>query len=461
MARIESLAYQEGSSEEEFMENAGRGVSQWTQEFLHNEPDSLVILLCGKGNNAGDAYVAGRHLKEAGRRVVAFQTHSLEVCSPLCRKNCERFTKIGGEVYLDLVEFPFPAQGVILDGLFGTGFRGKAEGVFQRLIRQANESGLPILAIDIPSGLSGETGAVEGEAIVATETFFLGLPKVGFFLDRGWDHVGHLRWVGFGLPHHIVEQAESGLQLPAGDRFKSMLPPIVRDRHKYQTGFVVGVAGSPGMPGAAMLSSLAALRGGAGIVRLLHPDGMQAELAAAPYEIIRVAYTMKEIDEIAAAINGASAAFIGPGLGRSSLATALSRNTIPRIQKPSVIDADALYFLSEHMIALPPDCILTPHRGEMSRLLHLQKTPKLSREFLQQCQEYVDSHKATLVLKGAPSFILHPAEADTCEYTWRPWYGYSGKRGCIDGLLAALLAQGLPPTRRPFSVFTCTDLLVK
>ena len=450
MARIEKLAYQEGFKEEEFMENAGRGIAHWTQGFLRDYPDAVVILLCGKGNNAGDAYVAGRHLVEAGRRVVALQAHPLDDCSLLCVKNCERFAGAGGEVHLDPIQATLPVNGVILDGLFGTGFYGKPEGVFASLIHKANQSGMPILSVDIPSGLSGETGAVEGEAIVATETLFLGLPKVGFFLDRGWAHVGHLRFIAFGLPQSVVDAVESNLQMPAGDHFKGMLPPVVRNRHKYQVGFVVGLAGSPGMPGAAILASLAALRGGAGIVRLLHPDGMQAELAAAPYEIIRVAYTVQEVDEIAKAINGASAAFIGPGLGRSALAKALLQTLIPKIQKPCIIDADALFFLSDSQMMPPPESILTPHRGEMSRLLHLESTPILSREFLQKCQDYVDQHKVTVVLKGAPTFILHPKRPMLVSVHGDPGMATAGSGDALTGLLAALLAQGLSPHKTAF-----------
>lgn len=450
MARIESLAYEQGYSDEEFMENAGRGVALWVEEFLHHDPEVPVILLCGKGNNAGDAYVAGRHLREAGKDVVAWQVHPLDDCSPLCVKNCERFAAAGGIVHLDTVPYTFPRQGVILDGLFGTGFQGKAEGVFGDAILLANQSGLPILAIDIPSGLSGETGVVEGNAIVATETLFLGLPKTGFFLGTGWGHVGRLRLVNFGLPQEFVELAESNLQLPAGERFRGMLPVIKRDRHKYQAGFVIGVAGSPGMPGAAMLSSLAALRGGAGIVRLLHPDGMQAELAAAPYEIIRVAYTVEQVDEIAEAINGASAAFIGPGLGRSSLAHALLQTLIPKIQKPTVFDADALFFLSESNTDLPIDSILTPHRGEMARLLRLPKTPALTPEFLQLCQDYVNGRNVTLVLKGAPSFIFHPQRPVLLSIHGDPGMATAGSGDVLTGLLAALLAQGLAPHKAAF-----------
>lgn len=450
MARIESLAYQQGYSEEEFMENAGRGVAQEVQRFLHAYFDAPVFILCGKGNNAGDAYVAGRHLLEAGKEVVAWQAHPLDDCSPLCIKNCERFAAAGGLVHLEPFQSAFPTQAIILDGLFGTGFHGEAVGVFAELISRANESGLPILALDIPSGLSGETGAVEGTAIIATETLFLGLPKTGFFLERGWAHVGKLRLVNFGLPQEVVDLAESTLQLPAGERFSSMLPVIRRDRHKYQAGFVIGVAGSPGMPGAAMLSSLAALRGGAGIVRLLHPDGMQAELAAAPYEIIRVAYTVEEVDQIAEAINGASAAFIGPGLGRSALAHALLQTLIPKIKKPAVIDADALYFLSECNTTPPPESILTPHRGEMARLLHLPKTPELNQEFLQRCQDYTNEQNVTLILKGAPSFVFHPHRAMLVSIHGDPGMATAGSGDVLTGLLAALLAQGLSPHKAAF-----------
>ena len=152
--------------------------------------------------------------------------------------------------------------GVILDGLVGTGFKGKAAGPLAKAITWANQSDLPILALDIPSGLNGTTGDVGSVAIEAVGTIFLGLPKIGFFLEKGWDHIGDLAGVDFGLPEKFIEEAkEEALLL---DPASLHLPPMQRTRNKYEAGYVLGIAGSPPMPGAAALASAGVLRSGAG-----------------------------------------------------------------------------------------------------------------------------------------------------------------------------------------------------
>lgn len=446
MARIESLAYEEGCSESDFMEAAGRGIATHVETYVEdNGLDKEVWLLCGQGNNGGDAYVAGRYLLSAGYRVVAIQSRPIPECRPLCRDTHLRFLQAKGTVipFDPAIPIEFPRRSVILDGLFGTGFYGTVREPYASLIRSANASGCPIIAVDIPSGLDGESGMVEGPIICATETIYLGLPKTGFFLVEGWNNVGTLRGVDFGLPERMVEQAQSTLWLPHFDQLYSLLPPIRRDRHKYQTGLVVGLAGSPGMPGAAILSIFAALRGGAGIVRLLHPEGMQAELAACPPEVIRVAYSVQNISGVVDALNAAAACYVGPGMGRSAMAQVLLELVLPQLETPCVIDADALYLLSQNEMDLPKNTILTPHRGEMARLLHRTGYPELTQEFLQRCQEYVEKKRVTLVLKGGPTFVLHPGAPIFVNVFGDPGMATAGSGDVLTGLLAALMAQGM------------------
>lgn len=446
MAQIEKEAYQEGSSEQEFMEEAGTGVGLEVHEFaeIYNF-DRHVILLCGKGNNAGDAYVAGISLLRLDYFVHAYQVVPLKNCSPLCQQQAEKFSQFGGK--LTEVSYPdeviFPTDGVIIDGLFGTGFRGNVEEPFTTVIKKANLSGLPIISIDIPSGLDGETGLVATSAIEATETLFLGLPKLGFFLNQGWNHVGKLQYVDFGLPQELEDDTHSELIMSTADALVGYLPKMVRNRNKYEAGYVVGLAGSPGMPGAAILSSISALRGGAGIVRLLHPDGMQAELSAAPFELIRTSYGPHSGDDVVAHINRAGAAFIGPGLGKSPQTKALLRAVLPKIQVPCVLDADALNIISEEPIPLPEQVIITPHLGEMGRLLHLPNKQPINAEFLRVCQNYAEEMKVTLVLKGGPTFIFQTNEPIHVNPTGDPGMATAGTGDLLTGLIASLIAQGL------------------
>ncbi len=435
MASCEARAYADNFSEEAFMEQAGRGIAICVQEFIQKcALEKRVTLLCGKGNNSGDAYVAGRYLLQQNYQVFALQVTPIEKSSPLCQKNHARFLESKGQMTTSL-------QGLLLDGLFGTGFHGALEEPFASLVIRANQSQLPLIAIDIPSGLNGETGEAAGPAIQAHLTIYLGLPKTGFFLNDGWNHVGELQGVDFGLEPAYIDQAKAPFLLITG----CLLPPVKRNRHKYETGHVVGLAGSPGMPGAALLASSAALKGGAGILHLLHPDGMQAELANSLYEVIKIPYTSPEL--VMEKINQAKAAFIGPGLGRTAETRALLKTVLANLTVPSVIDADALTLIAEDQLPLPPRAILTPHHGEMARLLnpaHPQKNP-LNADLLNRCQAYAKEKRITLVLKGGPTFIFHPEKPALVNPTGCPGMAKAGSGDVLTGLIAALLAQGADP----------------
>lgn len=441
MTELEAQAYQQGYREEDFMEKAGQGIADATHEFAQqHQLLPQIWLLCGKGNNGGDAFVAGCYLLEQGYHVTAIQPEALERCSDLCQKNGHRFLKQGGKILAQIDDF---SSGVILDGLFGTGFRGQLKSPYDSLVQTVNQSGLPILAIDIPSGLNGSTGQIEGNVIQATMTLFLELPKMGFFLQDGWNVVGKLQLVSFGLPQSFINQAHASFELLTLPKAASLLPTLKRNRHKYQAGYVIGLAGSPTMPGAALLSSLAAFRGGSGMVKLLYPKGMEAELSASPYELIKIPYAYDQPQEISQLMQKAGAIFVGPGLGRSAQTQQLLQNVVPTLTKPCVIDADALTLYAQQAFSLPPQAILTPHMGEMQTLLQSSDKLKLNLELLYTCQQYAETHRVTLILKGAPTFIFHPQTPIYVNPTGDLGMATAGSGDVLTGLLASLLAQGL------------------
>lgn len=448
MEQLEAQAYRDGASESDFMEEAGSGVALVVHDFVEREGLSpRVTLLCGKGNNTGDAYVAGVHLIHLDYSVTAIQITPIDECSPLCKQNYSRFCQEGGEVIevTNIEELELPTHGIFVDGLFGTGFHGSAAEPFGTLIRKANESDLPIIAIDIPSGLNGTTGLARGAVIRANETAFLGLPKTGFFLRDGWDHVGKINYVDFGLDRKYVEEASADLILLTATLLKTLMPKIRPSRHKYQAGLVVGLAGSPGMPGAAILSSLAALRGGAGIVRILHPAGMENELSASPYELIKIPYDFGKAGKLIEQLGGADALFIGPGMGRAAETRSLLKVVIPKLRVPCVIDGDALTLIAEEKIKIPKGAILTPHFGELKRLLKLKEDPPITLDFLADCQKFAEKHQITLVLKGGASFIFQPGEPIAVNGCGDPGMATAGSGDVLTGLITAFLAQGVVP----------------
>lgn len=221
------------------------------------------------------------------------------------------------------------------------------------------------------------------------------------------------------------------------------LPVIVRTRHKYETGYVLGISGSPEMPGAAALASLATLRSGAGIIRLFtQPDTPAANFAP---EVIREVIDLGRIEEEQ---ERADALFLGPGLGRTSSAQKMIQKLLPRLKKPTVVDGDGLYHLAmlDHF-SLPMGSILTPHHGEMTRLLGGPPT-------LDSCQRWVEKHEVTVILKGAPTILFHPKRHPLIVTVGDPGMATAGTGDVLTGIVAALLAQKMPPDQAaPLAVY--------
>lgn len=442
MTRLEKKAIAAGASEQLFMEKAGHSVAAAVQNFVQEHgAQRRALLLIGKGNNGGDACAAGVVLKESGFAVSALLLFPGDTLSPLCKLQLDRLQAAGVVPTEYRAENSFPCSGVIIDGLTGTGCKGKAEGELASLIEEANSSGLPILSIDLPSGVQATDGSVETVAIHATATIYLELPKLGLFMGRGWDHSGELLCGRFGLDSCYQEEAKAEAALLCEEELFHYLPKIKRSRHKYEAGYLLAFSGSPSMPGAALLTSYAALRAGAGIVRLIHPLGMEAELSAAPAEIIRQGWALEKEKSVETEIRRAKAAVIGPGMGRDkSVKKALAFLFTSLAQTPVVLDADALFFLAqERNWRVPKKSVLTPHHQEMRRLLDEEELS------LHSCQAYAERKGATVVLKGAPTMIFHP-ETTPLIATWGdPGMATAGAGDVLSGIIAALLAQGAEP----------------
>jgi ADP-dependent NAD(P)H-hydrate dehydratase / NAD(P)H-hydrate epimerase len=438
MGRIEQEAYEAGASERAFMVNAGNGIAGIVYDHVRSQGlEWSALILCGKGNNGGDAYVAGARLLMSGLQVRALQ---LGPCSPAAQEQRERFEKLGGEVteVASLEDVEWPRHGVVVDGLFGTGFHGQVDGLYREVIQLCNEAGLPTISIDIPSGINGNTGEVGGIAVKADITIYLGLPKLGFFSSEAWNHVGKLRHVNFGIDKELLTTAEGRCWLVTQSQAASLLPPIVRSRHKYEAGYVVGIAGSKNMPGAAVMAGEAALRSGAGMVRIYHAPDVDLHHCGLPPEVIAEPLD-GEID-----LERASALFIGPGLG-TDMAEVVG-NLLPKVKIPCLLDADALTMLAKEGWKLPEHTILTPHRGEMSRLLDRDLGGPL--EFLELCEAYAHKSGAVCVLKGGPTFIFEPSEmTPLVVQRGDPGMATAGAGDVLTGVIAALLAQGVPTVK--------------
>ncbi len=440
MQRIEKASIEAGANDESYMKQAAYGIAAEAMAFAERlERKKEVSLLIGKGNNGGDALAVGCYLLDKGFKVLVHLSCSLEETSPLSQKFGTRLFEKGGELRPKLTD-----RGIILDGLFGTGFSGEPTDRFRELIEAANHSLSPIIAIDIPSGVNGNTGETGSLCIHATHTVYLGLPKVGFFLGEGYNHIGTLSAVDFGMDPKYLEQASECGYLLNEQEVSKLKPIIKRNRHKYQAGYAITVGGSTGMSGAPVMTATGALRCGAGMSRLFYPKHIQGEIATYPIEVIKTPWEGEEIAEILEEADRAGVAIIGPGLGRKKGTGALLDRLLAALSIPLVLDADALHYLStlsDYRFSRP--VMLTPHHGEMLKLLKRAKPYENPRDLVTATQQYAKEKNCTVVLKGAPTWIFHQNLQPVIICRGDPGMATAGSGDVLAGMLGGLVAQGL------------------
>lgn len=446
MRQIEQNAIQAGTPVETLMELAGKQTAAAISTYIKERALSLrALIVTGTGNNGGDGYVVARYLMEDGFSVSVAQVGSLDSAS-LVKKQQRRYQARGGKVFdVDQTTFLLPYDGVIVDALFGTGFHGRQQPQTINIINAINASRLPVFAVDIPSGLNAQTGTVEDVAVKADITCTMEYPKLGFFLQSGWNHVGKVLSLPIGL-ESASQQIPCSLYAIEKKDVRPLLPPIVRSRHKYEAGHVVGLAGTHGMTGSALMASHAAMRSGAGIVHLLHPQEVSAECCGEPREVVRIAYAHENLELITAWLAKATGAFIGPGLGTTPAQEALLKALWPSCKQKMVVDADALTWLAKTFgtsFGPLPQAILTPHLGELSRFFS-EKEP-VTAALLKKCQKLVDDNQTHLILKGGPSFLFSHNTPPMVLMQGDPGMATAGSGDILTGILASLLAQGLEP----------------
>jgi NAD(P)H-hydrate epimerase len=422
------------------MDKAGKEVAQKIETFVQRElTPRQVVFLAGKGNNGGDGYVAARELLKKGFIVHVLTPYPKNQWGPLCSMQAKQFETAGGKIEPLFSNTPVPTEGVIVDALVGTGFVGEAKEELELAIAFANRAALPIIAIDIPSGLCGATGNVGSIAINAKMTIYLEFPKIGFFIGEGYKHVGELVHASFGLPISYQEKVIAEAFLVGSEEMKKKLPSMEKMRNKYSAGYVLTLAGSDTMKGAGALASFAALRTGAGIVRWFYL-GLDSKSCLVPLEVLACSIQEHEslfFDEM----RRAKALLIGPGLGRTKEATKYISKALSRATMPTVIDADALFFLSKYpRESIPSHALLTPHMGELKRLLQAHH---LEGNFLSSCQALVEKTKAMMLVKGAPNFLFRKGQIPYILPFGNPGMATAGSGDVLSGMLASLLAQQL------------------
>ena len=440
------------------MENAGRQTYEYILEFLSElNISGRVDIYCGKGNNGGDGYVIARHFFNNGFPVQIISVGDPEKLTGDAKTNyliCKDY-KIPIEIIQSNDQLkPYHKPGIIIDALLGTGIKGKVEGLYKEVIEHINNLGIPVVAVDIPSGLNGDFPTVPGSAINADLTVTMALPKRAHIFHPAKKHVGLLEVADISMPEEIKNSASVNLnQIEYSDL---SFPYLEDDAHKYISGKLFILAGSPGMTGAAALTASAALRTGVGLVNIGIPqslntvmeikitEGLTVPLA----ETIEGSVAKDALPGIKDRIDWADAVVIGPGCGRSEETRETLVESIKYCQEtkiPTLIDADGLFALSEDpelCKQLNANFLLTPHHGEFIRLSQISKE-ELQEEPWQCLDDYLKNKKFTINLKGAPSMVGAPDGQIYINSTGNAALAKGGSGDVLAGIIGGLMARGM------------------
>ncbi len=433
------------------MELAGRACAEEVEALLAAHGAGEIAVVCGRGNNGGDGLVAARHLLHGGHRVDVFLLARPEELAGDARLNLEIFTRCGFAVAsladeASLSGWSLDGYAVVLDALLGTGLSSPVTGLQARAVERmqaARAAGARLVAVDLPSGVSADTGQVLGAAPQADRTVTFGAPKRGHLLHPGAALAGDVVVVDLGFPPGLLPKGPGATWLLDEED----LVPYLRRRpaaaHKGDCGHLLVVAGSADRPGAAGLCCLGALRAGAGLVTLAAPPEVLSRVLLGPVEAM--GQPAVDLHGLRAACQGKDVVALGPGLGSSAEAAEAVRRLAEELAQPVVLDADGLNHLVGHLELLrraPGARLLSPHPGEAARLL-ARTGAEIQADRLGAARQLAAQAGAVVVLKGAHSVVADPDGTAFLVPTGNPGMATAGSGDVLTGVLGALLGQGL------------------
>lgn len=431
------------------MENAGTAVAEGAAKL--GGPEARFLVVAGPGNNGGDGYVAARKLHAAGRRVDVWRIGDAARLKGDAARNHAAVERGGVAVHSSAAALPLRPGDVLIDALFGTGLTRAPEGEAADAIRQLRRwraEGVRVLAVDLPSGLSSDSGRAFEPCVAADLTVTFGARKLGLALEPGATLAGCVEVVDIGLAQltpstWLLEQAD-------GPRW---LPPRKSDTNKGTYGHLLVVAGSRGKSGAAALAGLAALRSGVGLCTVATPADALSDVQGHAPELMGVALPAAAVlgpthlDALLAAAEGKDALVIGPGISRGSETHALLAELLTRLDIPVLLDADGLNAIAGQVDVLRRShapLVLTPHPGEMARLTG-QTVTEVQADRMGAASSFASAHRAVVVLKGARTLIAEPGGQLRVNPTGNPGMATGGTGDVLSGMVGAFLAQGLAP----------------
>jgi len=426
------------------MDRAGRAVARAAIREAGGRYGRRAEVVCGRGNNGGDGFVAARELARAGLSVRCLVVGDAAGISGAAGEHLRRAAQV-----VEILAWDDGALGpcdVIVDALFGTGFRGRAEGDAGGAITAMNDSGAPVVAVDIPSGVSGATGAAEGPSVTAQATVVMAAEKLGTAIGAGSSLAGRVEIADIGI---AVPESHAGMI--EQDDVAGVLPRRQADSHKRSRGAVALLGGSAGMSGAVKLAARSAVRMGAGYCTVGATSSVEAALSAALPEVLSTVVTEHDVlgtealDRFAGVIERTTALAIGPGLGTGPDQHSLMISVLDRVELPMVIDADGLNVLAGHTDELagrPAPTVLTPHPAELARLLSLS-VPEIQADRAAAARAAAERFGCVVVLKGHRSVIAEESGRIAVNPTGGPELASAGTGDVLTGAVAALLAAGL------------------
>ena len=445
-----------GVAADVLMERAGRAVARAARELAGGAYGRRAVVVCGKGNNGGDGLVAARQLGRWGLRTTVVLLEDPDELREPAATNARRLDEVPGVRVRTFDEHGLRRElaraDVAVDAIFGTGFRGMPEDEWAAAIADLNDVAVPIVAVDIPSGVNGSTGVVEGEAVRAELTVAFGAPKLGTVLIPGAEHAGILRVVDIGFPDDLVR---AGAWLTEPEDVAGWLPRRDADTHKRASGVLVVVAGSRGMTGAARLIATAAGRVGAGLVTVAAPEGaipqIQAGLTEPTFlplpETASGTIATEGARPVLERLAAADALAIGPGLTTDEQTVAFVREVVRRSPVPLVLDADGLNAFTGDGAAIgdrESEAVLTPHVGEFTRLTGV-KPRDLDADRPAHARMLAIQAGAVALLKGSRTVIAEPDGRLFVNVTGSPVLATAGTGDVLTGMIGGLLARGVAP----------------
>ena len=447
------------------MENAGAGICRFLKAHYKDLLKNGVMVVAGPGNNGGDGFVVARRLHQEAIEVEVFVLALREKFRGDAQTNLEIIERLHIPIHYitsdpeveDSLRPRVPEFGFVVDAIFGTGLKRPVGGRFARVIRLLNESASKIVAVDIPSGISADSGEVLGMAVKAHLTVTMAMPKIGHLVAPGLYHTGELEVVDIGIPKEAVKKARIPGELLTRDSISARLRPRPTHGHKGTFGHVLIIAGSRGKTGACALSALGALRSGAGLVTVASPASAQEIISKIiPKEAMTLwldedtasgEVSDRAIPRLMENLKGKKAVVVGPGVGLGCTATEVQKWVVSKCHLPVVVDADALTVLAKDVSIIKNakgPRVLTPHPGEMARLMD-KGTEEIQKDRINAARELAAKTGAIVCLKGERTIIAAPDGGFAINPTGNAGMGQGGMGDSLSGIIGGLLTQGYGP----------------